>query len=141
MFRFLLNCTIETVEPTAVKENIDDESKQKHLIRCTRTLVGIRTFREAVILPYDEELNEWLFSNAINFFKEVSVIWGFVCITEIPTCEISDGFPKGYEYKFSDGETIKTPIRCSGPGYVDRVLNWVEGQINKFCSRGTSADA
>lgn len=141
MFRLLLNCTIGTVEPTTLEENIDDESEQTHLIRCTRTLVGIRTFREAVILPYDVELNEWLFSNAIDFFKEVSVIWGFVCITEIPTCEISDGFPKGYEYKFSDGETIKTPIRCSGPGYVDRVLNWVEGQINKFCSRGTSAHA
>ena len=39
-------------------------------------------------------------------------------------------FPPGFEYRWKDGVGIKTPIKCSGPEYVDYVLTWVEGQMN-----------
>jgi hypothetical protein len=31
---------------------------------------------------------------------------------------------------WADGITVKTPIRCSAPQYIDYVMTWVEEQIN-----------
>lgn len=31
---------------------------------------------------------------------------------------------------WADGVTVKTPIRCSAPQYIDYVMTWVEEHIN-----------
>lgn len=67
---------------------------------------------------------------AVDFFNEISLIWGIVCECGIPRCPPGDGFPQGFEYRWADGEKITTPIRCSGPNYVDHVLTWVEEKLN-----------
>ena len=35
-----------------------------------------------------------------------------------------------YEYRWADGVTIKTPIKCPAPEYVDYLMTWVEKQFN-----------
>ena len=37
---------------------------------------------------------------------------------------------QGFEYLWADGVTVKTPIRCSAPQYIDYVMTWVEEHIN-----------
>ena len=66
----------------------------------------------------------------MDFFNEVSLLYGIVMEEEIPTMGPGEGFPSGFEYLWADGVKVKSPIRCSGPEYVDYVMTWVEEQIN-----------
>lgn len=99
----------------------------------------------AVALPPGEDTNEWIASNstfhilhamltltnvAVDFFNEVSLIWGIVGENGLPQYAPGEGFPAGFEYLWADGVTIRTPIKCSSTEYVEYVMTWVEDQIN-----------
>jgi hypothetical protein len=84
----------------------------------------------------------------VDFFNEVSLLYGIVLEEEMPTVGPGEGFPPGFEYLWADGVKVRTPLRCSGPEYVDYVMTWVEEQINNddifpsssgmsMCSRAT----
>jgi MOB kinase activator 1 len=61
-----------------------------------------------------------------------------------PKLEPGCGFPPGYEYLWICPRT-RRPIKCSGPGYIEHVLSWVDSVLNDprlFPSPGsTSPDA
>lgn len=40
---------------------------------------------------------------------------------------IGEGFPPGFEYRWAEG---KEAVSCSGPEYVEKVMTWVEDEIN-----------
>lgn len=71
-----------------------------------------------------------LYVSAVDFFNEISLIWGIVCDVGIVREAAGVGFPPGFEYRWSDGSRFKTPISCSGSEYVEHVMNWVEKEIN-----------
>eukprot|EP00602_Paraphysomonas_sp_CaronLab_P000029 CAMPEP_0185026082 /NCGR_PEP_ID=MMETSP1103-20130426/9842_1 /TAXON_ID=36769 /ORGANISM="Paraphysomonas bandaiensis, Strain Caron Lab Isolate" /LENGTH=188 /DNA_ID=CAMNT_0027559535 /DNA_START=212 /DNA_END=778 /DNA_ORIENTATION=+ len=104
-----------------------------------RTL-GSGNMREAVALPPGEDLNEWLAVNTVDFFNEVSLVWGITCDSTMPVFAAGEGFPPGFEYFWADGVKIKNPIRCSSTEYVDYVMTWVEEQINNEQVFPTSSD-
>lgn len=57
----------------------------------------------AVELPNGEDLNEWLAVNTIEFYNEISILYG--TLTEFCTqenCPIMSAGPK-YEYLWADG--------------------------------------
>jgi hypothetical protein len=35
-----------------------------------------------------------------------------------------------HEYLWADGATIKKPIKCSAPEYVDYLMTWVQSQLD-----------
>ena len=35
-----------------------------------------------------------------------------------------------YEYHWADGHTIKRPIKCSAPKYIDYLMSWVQDQLD-----------
>ncbi len=35
-----------------------------------------------------------------------------------------------YEYHWADGQTIKKPIKCSAPKYIDYLMTWVQQQLD-----------
>ena len=35
-----------------------------------------------------------------------------------------------YEYHWADGTTIKKPIKCSAPKYIDYLMTWVQDQLD-----------
>ena len=35
-----------------------------------------------------------------------------------------------YEYHWADGQSIKKPIKCSAPKYIDYLMTWVQEQID-----------
>ena len=107
--------------------------------------------REVVRLPLGEDSNEWLAANstlihlvnfvhmnnlflyfflAVDFFNEISLIWGIVSESNLPALGPGQGFPPGYEYRWADGVKIRTAIRCSAVQYVEYVMTWIEEQIN-----------
>ena len=64
--------------------------------------------REAVKLPSDEELHDWLAVHVVDFFNRVNIIYGTVCeYCTDDTCPIMSGGPK-FEYYWAD-ETQKKP--------------------------------
>ena len=44
-----------------------------------------------------------------------------------------------YEYMWADGQTIKKPISCSAPRYVDYLLTWVPPDVHKESARRESS--
>ena len=66
----------------------------------------------------------------MDFFNEVSLLYGIVCDDDMPRLAAGQGFPPGYEYLWADGVKVKNPLRCSGSEYVDYVMTWIEEQIN-----------
>lgn len=45
------------------------------------------------------------------------------------SCPIMSAGPK-YEYHWADGHTVKKPIKCSAPKYIDYLMTWVQDQLD-----------
>lgn len=71
-----------------------------------------------------------LFVPAVDFFNQINMLYG--TITEFCTeesCPIMSAGPK-YEYHWADGLTVKKPIKCSAPKYIDYLMTWVQDQLD-----------
>jgi MOB kinase activator 1 len=53
-------------------------------------------------------------------------------LTEFCTDETCPVMSAGrrYEYHWADGTTIKKPIKCSAPRYIDYLMTWVHDQLD-----------
>jgi len=105
-------------------------SKRNTLSAYTKRTLGSGNLRSAVTLPENEDLNEWLAANIVDFFNEVSLLYGLCSDDAQKFNKPGEGFPPGFEYRWADGVKIVKPMRCSSPEYVDYVMTWVEDQIN-----------
>jgi MOB kinase activator 1 len=92
--------------------------------------LGSGNLRAAVTLPQNEDKNEWQAANIVDFFNEVSLLYGICADDAQRFTKPGDGFPPGFEYRWADGVKVTKPMRCSSPEYVDYVMTWVENQIN-----------
>jgi MOB kinase activator 1 len=71
-----------------------------------------------------------IFFAAVDFFNQINMLYG--TITEFCTeesCPIMSAGPK-YEYHWADGHTVKKPIKCSAPKYIDYLMTWVQDQLD-----------
>lgn len=84
----------------------------------------------AVELPKGENLNEWLALNTIEFFNEISLLYG--CLTEFCTSKTCPTMSAGpvYEYLWADGNKTSKPLKVSASKYIDYLMTWVENQIH-----------
>ena len=67
---------------------------------------------------------------AVDFFNQINMLYG--TITEFcteDTCPVMSAGPK-YEYHWADGQTVKKPIKCSAPKYIDYLMTWVQDQLD-----------
>lgn len=136
MFKNIFGGKKNSFKPT--KSHVEG-SKAENISEYTKKSLGLGNMRQAVELPPGEDRNEWFAANTVDFFNEVSLIWGIVTESGTPAKVAGEGFPPGFEYRWADGVKIKKPIRCSGPEYVDYVMTWVEDQINDESIFPTSA--
>lgn len=105
-------------------------SKRAQYSDMTMKTLGSGDLKGAVQLPPGEDLNEWLAANTVDFYNELTLIWGIICDIGVSrSMGAGTGFPPGFEYRWATGKS-KTPSSCSGPEYVDFVLGWVEKEIN-----------
>ncbi len=110
----------------------------------------------AVKLPYGEDFNEWLAANskctsfftfmllflfteiifydlnlelALDFFNEIRLIWDIIVEAGYVDEGPGKGFPLGFEYRWADNRS-RSPITCSGPQYIQYVIDWIDAEIN-----------
>ncbi len=106
------------------------KKERKKLSEYAKATLGSGNMRSAVVLPKGEDLNEWLAVNTVDFFNEISLLYG--TITDYCTKDACPVMNAGedYEYYWMDGIKFKKPHKCSAPEYVDHLMTWVEGQLN-----------
>eukprot|EP00029_Vermamoeba_vermiformis_P002384 TRINITY_DN1275_c0_g1_i2.p1 TRINITY_DN1275_c0_g1~~TRINITY_DN1275_c0_g1_i2.p1 ORF type:complete len:219 (-),score=51.82 TRINITY_DN1275_c0_g1_i2:146-802(-) len=112
------------------KKNINKGTKRYELHKYAKATLGSGNLKLAVKLPEREDLNEWLAVNTVDFFNQINLLYG--SITEFCTpqsCSVMCAGPK-YEYLWADGESIKKPIKCSAPEYVDYLMTWVQSKLD-----------
>lgn len=112
------------------KKNIPEGTHQYDLMKHAAATLGSGNLRNAVQLPDGEDLNEWVAVNTVDFFNQINMLYG--TITEFCTedsCSIMSAGPK-YEYHWADGQTVKKPIKCSAPKYIDYLMTWVQDQLD-----------
>ncbi|KAF0306234.1 MOB kinase activator 1B [Amphibalanus amphitrite] len=112
------------------KKNIPEGSRQHELMKHAAATLGSGNLRLAVQLPEGEDLNEWVAVNTVDFFNQINMLYGTIAefCTE-HTCPVMSAGPK-YEYHWADGQTVKKPIRCSAPKYIDFLMTWVQEQLD-----------
>lgn len=105
--------------------------RSKNLVEYSCQTLGVGNIKGAVRLPAGEDLNEWLAANTVDFFNELSILWGIICDFHgrVPVAGPGEGFPPGFEYLWATSK-YKSAKKCSGPEYIGHVLDWVEGEIN-----------
>jgi len=104
--------------------------KRHKLSEFAKATLGSGNMRSAVVLPKGEDLNEWLAVNTVDFFNEISLLYGTITEFCTPsTCAVMSAGPQ-YEYLWADGVKVKKPIKVSAPEYVDLLMSWVETQLN-----------
>ena len=104
--------------------------KRLELYEYAQATLGAGNIREAVKCPDGEDINEWFAVNLVDFFNEISLIYGIVtdyCTKE--HCPVMSAGPK-YEYLWADGKKVPKPIKCSAPEYINALFTWVDEQIN-----------
>ncbi|XP_071953515.1 MOB kinase activator 1A [Antedon mediterranea] len=124
---FLFSTRSKTFRP---KKNIPEGTHQYDLMKHAERTLGSGNLRQAVALPEGEELNEWVAVNTVDFFNQINMLYG--TITEFCTadkCPVMSAGPK-YEYHWADGQTVKKPIKCSAPRYIDFLMSWVQDQVD-----------
>ena len=115
-----------TLRPVKKHANEKRSTLSKH----TKKTLGSGNLRAAVQLPPNEDENEWIAANLVDFFNEISLLYGLVGDDANRYTEPGDGFPPGFEYRWQAPGSDSKPIKCSSPDYVDYVMTWVEDQIN-----------
>lgn len=121
------NKSSKTFKP---KKNIPEGTHQHDLMKHAAATLGSGNLRLAVMLPEGEDLNEWVAVNTVDFFNQINMLYG--TITEFCTeenCPVMSAGPK-YEYHWADGQTVKKPIKCSAPKYIDYLMTWVQDQLD-----------
>eukprot|EP01106_Pelomyxa_sp_JSP_P002035 TRINITY_DN1307_c0_g2_i1.p1 TRINITY_DN1307_c0_g2~~TRINITY_DN1307_c0_g2_i1.p1 ORF type:complete len:219 (+),score=65.61 TRINITY_DN1307_c0_g2_i1:94-750(+) len=105
------------------------EGKQADLQRFAAATLGSGNLKLAVTLPDGEDVSEWLAVNTVDFFNQISMLYGTIsefCTKE--SCPVMSAGPK-YEYHWADSKTKKAVV-CSAPDYVDNLMNWVQAQLD-----------
>ena len=105
---------------TKVRASVKSKKKKSHfflilqkhstikrgiLSQMTSRTLGSGNMREAVLLPPGEDRNEWIATNTVDFFNEISLLYGLVSDqAQEKFTKPGEGFPVGFEYLWADSE-------------------------------------
>eukprot|EP00039_Didymoeca_costata_P024238 m.9720 g.9720 ORF g.9720 m.9720 type:complete len:243 (-) comp4120_c0_seq2:1115-1843(-) len=110
--------------------NIPEGSQQEKLQKYIEKTLGSGNLHQAVLLPPGEDLEEWVAVNTVDFFNQISMLYG--TLTEYCTDESCPVMcaSKKYEYLWADGVTVKKPIKVSAPKYIEYLMTWIQSQLD-----------
>lgn len=112
------------------RKSIPEGTHQYDLLKHAEATLGSGNLRNAVMLPEGEDLNEWIAVNTVDFFNQINMLYGTItdhCTEE--SCTVMSAGPK-FEYLWADGTSVKKPIKCSAPKYIDYLMTWVQDQLD-----------
>lgn len=107
----------------------DGRDKMSTLIKNTLSTLGTASMYNAVKCPPNEDQNEWIAVNTVDFYNEINMLYGSIadyCTKE--SCPVMSAGT--HTYLWADGVKIKKPISVSAPEYVELLMVWVESQLN-----------
>ncbi|VDM18106.1 unnamed protein product [Hydatigera taeniaeformis] len=91
--------------------------------------LGSGDLKQAVRLPTGEDLCEWVAVNTVEFFQQINMLYGTLAeFCTDATCPIMSAGPR-YEYYWADGQTVKKPVKCSAPRYINNLMTWTQNQL------------
>ncbi|CAD5226948.1 unnamed protein product [Bursaphelenchus xylophilus] len=103
------------------------DSRRSELLKHANCTLGSGSLREAVKLPQGEDLNEWIATNIVDFFNQISLLYGMiseVCSSESCPRMTAGG---GVEYYWSDNGRS---LSCTAPQYIDYLLSYVQDEMD-----------
>ncbi|VDN05632.1 unnamed protein product [Thelazia callipaeda] len=103
------------------------DAKQSVLLKYAYATLESSDLQEAVKLPQGEDPNEWIAVNVLDFFNQVSMLFGTIsdhCTKE--SCPKMCAGPK-FEYIWMDGQKN---INCPAPLYIDYLMTWIHEQLD-----------
>ncbi|KAI6222464.1 MOB kinase activator 1A [Aphelenchoides fujianensis] len=114
---------------TTTKGGGSARDPQDALIRHADATLGSGALRDVVRLPAGEDKNEWIAMNIVDFFHQISLLYG--TITERCTAESCPRMSAGPDHEFfwADPRT-NTPIACSAPEYINFLMTWVQDELD-----------
>ncbi|KAG1688996.1 hypothetical protein DVH05_002879 [Phytophthora capsici] len=85
---------------------------------------------DCIQIPEGCKLDEWVAVHVIDFFNEISLLYG--TISEFCTHTSCPQMSAGpcYTYLWADGVQQVTPVSLPASEYVARLLEWVENQLD-----------
>ena len=105
-------------------------AKGHQLKRHIDETLRVGNVKEAVRLPPGEDLNEWLAVNTVQFFLAASTLYSMLeDFCDANVCPTMNAGPK-FEYLWADGVKVKKPIKLPAPGYMEKLFEWIEEQVD-----------
>lgn len=92
-------------------------ARREKLSKQTKRTLGSGNLRAVVRTPEGEDVNEWIASNVVDFYNEISLLYGLASDDAERFTKPGEGYPIGFEYRWKNG--TKAAIRLSSPEYVD----------------------
>ncbi|CAH8643262.1 unnamed protein product [Dicrocoelium dendriticum] len=117
---------IKTFKP---RKSISEQNDHHLMLQEGAATLGSGDLREAVRLPEGEDLHEWIAINTVDFFNQINMLYGTLiefCTED--SCPVMSAGPK-YEYHWADGQTVKKPLKCSAPHYINCLMVWIQRQL------------
>lgn len=120
----------KTLKETKTHKKGGKKEELSNFVKKTIDTLGTGSMKAAVALPDGEDLKEWLSVNTVDFFNEISQLYG--AIEQYCTDESCPKMTAGdtRTYLWADGVRVKKPIECTAPQYVQYLMTWVEANIN-----------
>lgn len=97
-----------------------------------QTLGSGSSLAKAVKLPKGEDVNEWLAVYIVDFYNQINMLYGTITEFCSPiTCPRMIATQE-YEYLWQDPmhRNGKQPISMSAPGYVEALMEWIQGFLD-----------
>jgi len=89
------------------KKQHEKGSKRYNLHKHTKATLGLQDLQLAVALPENEDLDEWLAVNTVDFYNQANLLYGSIQeFCTATSCPIMSAGPQ-YEYLWADEKKIK----------------------------------
>ncbi|KAG7664273.1 MOB1 [[Candida] subhashii] len=100
-----------------------------------QTLGSSNALIQAVKLPIDEDVNEWLAIHVVDFYNQINMLYGAItefcspltCPRMIATEEYEYLWQEQQSQQDASSSSPKRPISLPACEYIENLMNWVQG--------------
>ncbi|KAK6458107.1 completion of mitosis and maintenance of ploidy [Scheffersomyces xylosifermentans] len=102
-----------------------------------QTLGSDNALIQAVKLPQDEDINEWLAIHVVDFYNQINMLYGAITEFCSPTTCPRMIATEEYEYLWQESTPVgandgqlgspKRPVSLPACEYIENLMNWVQG--------------
>eukprot|EP00656_Telonema_subtile_P041282 TRINITY_DN463_c0_g3_i1.p1 TRINITY_DN463_c0_g3~~TRINITY_DN463_c0_g3_i1.p1 ORF type:complete len:222 (-),score=67.38 TRINITY_DN463_c0_g3_i1:120-785(-) len=114
------------------KKKFDEGTHKYEIHKYAKTTLGILDLREAIRLPEETILHDWLAVHAQDFFNQIMMVHGLIesRMTEEAFPEMSAGHVASYLWQDPMSDEFKKPTQVSAAKYCECLFLWVERQLD-----------